>query len=104
MKTPKAPIELKIPPEVRRVLISVGLPNAEDGDSRRRVRVSDVESTLPPGREFYAKVTEGLHVHDEDRLVFELIGQLGAAGFRDIKRAAPPETAGYWICFANEQA
>ncbi|OGY45651.1 MAG: hypothetical protein A2744_03130 [Candidatus Buchananbacteria bacterium RIFCSPHIGHO2_01_FULL_44_11] len=95
--------EIKIPPEIQAVSISVGLPNPEDGDSRRRVCVSYSEhAAVVPATYFFEHETEGLGPAAEEVLVDKLIRQLGRQGFKETSRKQCRETEGYFVDLSRE--
>jgi len=87
---------LEVPQGVDKVTISVGLPNPQDGDSRRSVRVSNTDFTVPPAETYFEQETEGSGPN-EGVLVAEVITALQEQGFQETNRQDSPSTEGCHI-------
>lgn len=77
MATPTVAIP-EIPPEVKRLTISVGILRPQDGDCGHSLRIVDSDSTEIPAPSYFEVETEGA---DESSLIGKVITALSAQGF-----------------------
>ncbi len=89
--------KMEIPPEIKKITISVGLLCPQDWDSRRCVRATDANSKEVPAATYFEKETEGISDLQEKEIVEQVVLALNAENFTESSRRNSPLTEGYHV-------